>query len=548
MLRNETRLLRAQQATEIDLRTQERYGVDGQILMENAGQKAWAAVRDRFASSRDRCDSIVFIAGSGNNGGDALVMARQACIEGEIDPIVVTVKSELWGAVGAQWARLAALGVQRSVWELDEKRCRELIAGAELVVDGITGTGLGGPLRTSEARLVEVVNSSSAYRVAIDIPSGMRDAGAGDEPAIDADLTICTGYRKRLLYAPCRRERAGEIDWIDPGFPADADSSAQGQTYLVDPAEYPVSRIGVDRLSRDAHKGTRGRVVVIGGGEGTEGAPILSGIAALTAGAGMVQVITTEGSAAAGIAREPGIMWSATPPKRETFDWADAVVLGPGWVDAEESEFLNALRWSTESGTALVIDAAGLRLLAKNLSRKDREILANHPGEVVLTPHPGELAALCDTDISTVLSQPYRVLEELAEMVPTVTTILKGSASILRHRDGWYAVIDGRTPELAVAGSGDVLSGILGSYLAGTIAQTDRSGRSNGPGETTDTVGRSPSRGNVQVYSPIVDAVVEHLLRGRRLARDVGFFSATELAGTTIPVEAIDAYTGPSDG
>lgn len=520
MRRDDTRLLRSEEMQELDRRTQELFGIPGAILMENAGQKAWALLRKRLAGddAGERPQTsrpILFVAGNGNNGGDVLVMARQCIVEGEHTPTIVTVKDRLSGAASEQWRIIETLGVPRTIWERDREAVRRAIDRCDCIIDGITGTGLSGPLRPLEAELIAELNATQAYRVAVDIPSGMRDGGGPDETFFHSDLTISTGHRKRLLFAPARRHGAGEIVRVDPGFPdiplTALDSYRGGETTLVEP---PFPTIPV---KRDAHKGTRGRVSIIAGGEGTEGAAILASLGAVSAGAGMVRTWTTPEGCAAGLGREPAVMWRDRFPGESEFDWADAIVCGPGWTGGTAGELRTMLAAAAERRTPVVLDAAALHLVSTLVDEGYR----GEPGLVVLTPHPGELAMLAGRSVDDVRARPFELLDEAAERtrpLGRVEILLKSSVSILRDHQGRFAVVDGRCPVLGTAGSGDVLSGIIGACLV--------------------AADRSPE-------DAVLAAVGEHLLRGRGLEARHPFVSATTIATTPSTSFAESAETMP---
>ena len=526
MRRDENGLLTARETQRIDLLTQEDYRVSGDVLMENAGQKAWAYLRDAYLPALvpnaprgvpiEGVGPIVFVAGSGKNGGDVLVIARQCLVEGVFTPMIITVRDSLKGAMERQWNRLAAFGAERAIWEGDRENCRRIIESAAVIVDGITGTGISGPLRLLEATLVSAINDSEAKTVAIDVPSGMRDGGAIDEPTIIADVTISTGYRKRFLYAPARRERAGTIVWVDPGFPPGSNAH---RAALVNGETYPPERIGIRRIATDAHKGTRGRLTVVAGGDGTEGAALLCGIAAARTGVGMVRVVTTPRGCDAGLQLDPGIMWVSNDPDAQIASWSDAVVIGPGWTGAAEDDLCSVMEAVAASPVPIVLDAAALRSVECLLERGTLQLPVKAEQYIVCTPHPGELAGLAGVPVETVASEPFSVLDRaagrIAAAIPhrsTPTIVLKAAATIVRDQNGRFSVVDGRCRGLGVAGSGDVLAGMIGGYMA------------------TPLVTEPDARDAL-----VVDAIVEHLQRGRRLTQRVGAFSAADLAEESIP-------------
>lgn len=555
MRRDDPRLLCSEVARRIDRITQERYGVPGELLMENAGQKAWAVVRDEIVPDHAG-RSIVFVAGSGNNGGDALVMARQCSVEAAARVTVVTVKAELRGAAAEQWRRLESLGTVRIVWETETDPAGEAIDNADIIIDGINGTGLTGPLREPAAALVNRINRSSAMRIAIDIPSGMRDGGDLDDPHVVADHTVFTGHRKRLAYAPARRRDVGEVHWVDPGFPppaiVDAIAEQRATALAAEPDDAaptaephdaaPVTGVAhlvdhdarLDAIRRrrngmpDAHKGIRGRVAIIAGGEGTEGAALLCGAAASSAGAGMVRVWTNETARRAGIARHPGIMWRTGLPGADEAAWADVFAVGPGWTDADSEAFARIMELAGEQGIPTVIDASALRYVASfgaSLSPSEqrgqtRRAADGVPAPIILTPHPGEMARIIGASVDEVVSRPFEALDTAAQIVAgdiPVIIVLKGAATILRRSGGAFEVLDGRCMALGVAGSGDVLTGIIAAHV-GVAARTEAVGTTN------------PEA----IEAAVLNALVEHLQRGRRLFEIEGFFSADELSTTGI--------------
>ncbi len=499
---------------EIDGRTIRDAGIPGSTLMENAGQKAWSVVSGKLGKGSRR--TVVFVAGNGNNGGDALVMARQCLVESFHTPLVVTTRSQLKGATQEQWKVAERLGLSRKAFESERKEVERIIASADCIVDGVTGTGLTAPLRHLEEDLVSMINAARGIVFSIDLPSGMRDGGGAEERTVVADHTICTGYRKRCLYAPARRAAAGEITWVDPGFP-EVEFFSGDQWYprrwtsLIPDSVVDACRPAVSGMSRDAHKGDRGRLVIVAGGDGTEGAALLAARGATSSGAGMVAVHTTDRACLAGLTAQPEVMWRSRIPGEDDIAWSDAVVVGPGWTAGSVDSLATIIDRARKEERPVVLDAAALRLLAPVLT-EDREPLWSGCGPVILTPHPGELADLGGVSVAEVVADPFNVLDGVARSAAwmgAVTIILKASATIIRRSNGDFAVIDGRCPELGTAGSGDVLAGIVGGRLCGR-------------------------KGAAAAEARAIEGVMEHLLRGRQLARRMGTFSAGQLAEWSI--------------
>jgi NAD(P)H-hydrate epimerase len=461
------RIVTAAEMTDIDRRAQETYGISGMLLMENAGQKAWMIVQSTLHDgvADRRRPRVAFVAGNGNNGGDALVMARQALIEDECDVLVVTMAGELRGAVLEQWGILERLGARRQAWSEDRDSVAATLQQVDWIIDGISGTGLSGELREPAAQLVGVINDSPARVVSVDVPSGLRDGRHAAEPAIRADLTIVTGYLKAMLFEEGNRGLVGDIHQVDPGFPPVLVNDTQVVRSRISrmpiPSGHPVT------VRPDSHKGQRGRLVVVGGSAGTAGAVVLSAEGAGAVGVGMVRVLTGPDGVAAVLARNPSFMAEELPRdggeevRRDALDWADVAVLGPGWTTLTDTQLAGWLSLCDELGTAVILDAAALRVLAQRGEAWNRLQRGTMPA--VLTPHIGEWRALstmgdAEVGVRDSLQQfPYRA---------GVTVIVKSSVSWVRHGTGEIDVLDGRTPALAVAGSGDVLSGVLAGALA----------------------------------------------------------------------------------
>lgn len=501
-------LVSCETMSRIDSAAQEEIGIPGNVLMENAGRSAWEAMRE-FGD-----DPVVFCAGPGNNGGDALVMARWAMLDERPGVSVITVRRTMRGAAALQWKILERMGVERRLWTDEPDRCRETLAHAGTVVDGISGTGLSGALRGDAAALVEEINRLAAPVVAVDVPSGARDGYRSGEPLIRATTTVVTGYRKRCLYTAAIRASAGEIRQVDPGFPPQIIRRIDGG------AEFRTPQIRLARedntipdtapaVPPDAYKGNRGRVGVIAGAPGTAGAAILAGLGALYGGAGMVRICSgAPVQESTALAVDPALMvvGDGSSAREETVAWADTLVIGPGWTEGTDDDLADVVRAALKWRRPIICDAHALRLLQKrkNGSGTARALLgclSDDSPAVILTPHPGELAGLAGVDSPGIATDPWGVMDSVAAEM-RVCIVLKGSVTLVRGSDGDVKVFDGRCPALGTAGSGDVLSGLIGAWCA-----------------------RVPDAGSAARI-----AVALHLDAGRSLAIERGWFTATDLA------------------
>ena len=213
---NESRdyILSAEEMTTVDQETQRRFGIDAAILMENAGRGVAERLQERVSEG-----TVVCVAGPGHNGGDAMVVARHLHRSGKYCVHVVLLRDDVKELVRVQLERLDALQVPQSSWSDDPAQVRRELERADCIVDGISGTGLAGPLRTPAAELVSSIRAAGTPVLSIDVPSGSRIGMAEDDSIVHARWTVVTGNVKDFLFCARVRPAAGEITVVDPGFP-----------------------------------------------------------------------------------------------------------------------------------------------------------------------------------------------------------------------------------------------------------------------------------------------------------------------------------------
>lgn len=436
---------------EIDRIAQEEYGIPAEILMENAGIRLWEALKG--ALNPEPQTAIAFVAGSGNNAGDALVMARQAWNQGYRRISIISLNQNPGGPAG-RWLEVAGkIGIPLLVEPDGEELSRHLKAQA-ILVDGITGTGIRGPLRPQTARLVERMAALKGYTVAaVDAPSGIGDTFTPGDPVLPADITLTVAPAKRCLYSPAARPFCGRIIPVDIGFPDGAAAQVEG-SLLMDPDEV------VQRLrpfASTSYKNRRGHLAVRAGNPGTLGAGLLAAEAAARAGAGLVSLFLDPALSREGFTGPRALMIRDSEESlsalAEDASGYDALLLGPGWGTALREREFSQLTAAFSRG---VIDADGLQLLAAS-----REALS---GEWILTPHPGECAGLLGVSREEVIRDAYAAAREAAERFQA-TVLLKGHVSIIVDPAGREAVADGMNPALATGGSGDILAGVAAGLL-----------------------------------------------------------------------------------
>lgn len=430
-------------------------GIPSRALMQRAGAAAAALLAEHCAAQLS--GGVVVATGAGNNGGDGWVVAHALHAVGVRVRVVECAPSRTPDAL-AEREQAVAAGVP---WSGD---VATLASGGEpIVVDALLGTGFraGEPLRGELGRAVAMMREMrerGAAVVALDLPSGLDASTGGHDDACAADLSVTFGTIKQgHLIA---RALCGRIVVADIGLGAHALRPDSARL-----ASEGWFRASLPAISAEAHKGTRGKIAIVGGGPGMGGAAVLAARGALRSGAGMVKCIVAPDSLPAVRESEPAALTAAWPAdEREMHDalaWADVVLVGPGlgtgaraMVERVLSAFSGPVVLDADALNAFAGDAAALRTLIG-----DRAAL--------LTPHPVEFARLAGVAVEQVLAERFTMPSRLAERAGAAV-LLKGVPTIVAGTAGDVRVVAEGTPVLATGGSGDVLGGIAATLLAAT--------------------------------------------------------------------------------
>ena len=466
-------LVRADEMRALEARTIE-LGTAGSVLMERAGAGIVAALATRCAEALRR--GIVVLAGPGNNGGDGFVVARLLRERGlRVRVLLVVPETRVGGDAAGALRRWRRAGGRALVVAGPEQggRVDQALARCGLVLDALFGTGLARPLDGVAAWLVARVADTIARRetrpvcVAVDLPSGLAaDTGEPLGRVLPADLTLTLGAVKIGLVLPAGRPFAGEVVPVEIGLAPEAVCSA---------GDLPTWSCGaalsglLPRRGAASHKGRHGHVLIVGGAPGRSGAVVLAARAALRGGAGLVSVACPQESWPIVAASGPEWMtepWQGFSPTdwRARLERRDALVVGPGLGTSSEAARL--VRWLVRGFAGpLVLDSDALNVLAPL-----RQPL-RHP-DIVLTPHPGEMARLSGQ--ATVAVQGDRIgLARRMAREWQATVVLKGAATVVADREGRVAVNGSGGPLLAVGGTGDVLAGLIGALRAQGLGAFD---------------------------------------------------------------------------
>jgi len=467
------KILSSAQMKAVDRATIEDIGIPGPVLMENAGLQIVRLLLDRFPRPAE--ERIVVVAGKGNNGGDGLVVSRHLFNAGGKPKIfLLGKKDELRGEAAINLGIVLKLGLpvveapDAGAWA----GAGDELKAATVIIDAVFGTGLAKPAAGFHARVIEDINKAPGFTLAVDIPSGLSaDTFEVIGPCVMADLTVTLAALKIAHVFPPAEDYVGDLAVVDISTPP----------FLLDRPELKLELVDRERMvpyfkkrPRSSHKGSYGHLLVIAGSFGKTGAAAMAGKAALKMGAGLVTVATAASGLPA-VARsmmelmtEPleetpakSIAKEALPRVVELLEGKSGLVLGPGLTThPSTTEFVRLL--IPRIKVPAVIDADGLNIIASDPDMLGQ--LKSLPGPVVLTPHPGEFARLADRPIPEVLARRLEMAPAFAEK-HGVYLVLKGYRTLVAAPDGRVFVNPTGNPGMASGGSGDVLSGFVGSEI-----------------------------------------------------------------------------------
>lgn len=444
----------------IDDKTINHFGFEEFALMESAGRAFTEALCQRI-SEKER---ILVLIGGGNNGGDAVICARHLLERGyEVTALLVFEETHFKGAAKKHLELFRHAGHDLlHLSSLQTETTKTLVNHANVIVDGMLGTGVKGAVREPVATMVTLVNQSEAFVCSLDIPSGMpADEAAPEGFGVMADVTITLSNPKETFYLPKYRLYTGTVMTVDIGIPAKAQHAVKPGKFLITPESV---RDNLPLRDPDFHKGKAGRGLLIAGSPAMPGAAALAGEAALRTGAGLLTLGIQESVnlPLPGASRE--YMYQALRVNHGTLESIpvetfDAVAVGPGL--GRDIVFQWAEQFKGYEGN-VVVDADGLHLLKGNLTEFPLWI----KGQVILTPHPGEMAMLLDCSAADVETNRFLKVRNLAAMGYYV--VLKGKNTIIAQPDGTMWVNNSGSPALSKGGTGDALTGmILGFILQG---------------------------------------------------------------------------------
>ena len=455
-------------------------GIPSMVLMERASLAMASLIEKRMIRKNKKAENIRLLAvcGSGNNGGDGVACARILHQRGFRTDIML---------VGRSGKRSPELEAQLGIAE----RLRVPLVSEpdmssyDVIIDALFGIGLSREVEASSgyAEAIRAINASGAFVVSADIPSGISaDSGQVLGCAVRADVTVTMQYLKigHLLYPGA--DYAGEVRVADIGIAepelmfdaascrADERASSQdtgqaghfsGEAFSLEEQDLSL----IPKRRRDGHKGTFGKVLIIAGSKNMCGAALLACRACLKTGAGMVRLLTCEANRLIVQASLPEVMLNTYSDEKEALEelskalsWADVVACGPGIGQSRAAQLITETLLKNDSHP-LILDADGLNVL------KGRQaLLKAYRGQLLITPHAGEMSRLTGKSTGEILADPLREAWEMAEN-NQISCLLKGAATLIASQGEIYINQSGNSG-MATAGSGDVLTGIAAGLAA----------------------------------------------------------------------------------
>jgi NAD(P)H-hydrate epimerase len=442
-----TSLYSAAQVRALDADAIGRLGIPGYTLMKRAGEASLRYLRTRWPMAH----RIVIVCGSGNNAGDGYVLARFAQAAGlTVSVLAVRTPERLEGDARQAWQDYRAGGAEVPAFAATR------LAGGDVIVDALLGTGLSGPVRPELLEAIRAINASGKPVFALDVPSGLdADAGVPRGEAVRAAATVTFVGLKTGLFVGDGPEFAGQVFFDDLELAPAAESQFPPRLTRITETEIHAA---LPRRPRTANKGDFGRVLIVGSGSGMPGAARLAGEACLRVGAGLTTVAVAPENVGAIAAGRPELICLGITGAAElapVIERADVIAIGPGlgrsdWARAALDTVLGCDK-------PLVVDADALNLLAEAGAGRQRDW--------ILTPHPGEAGRLLGVGATDVQKDRLGALAALLERFGG-TVVLKGAGTLVGAAGRTPGLCERGNPGMATAGTGDVLTGAIAGILA----------------------------------------------------------------------------------
>jgi NAD(P)H-hydrate epimerase len=460
-------LVTSSQMKELDSYAIEKLKIPSLVLMDHAGKGVARQILEKFPHPEKH--RITVLCGSGNNGGDGFVAARFLNGRGfDVKVISISIPEKGDGKINYEILKKYPVPVVHLKTIQDLNSMLDDLRKSTIIIDAIFGTGLNSEIKGVPRSLIEACNEIDCYKVAVDIPSGINaDNGQVMGTAFQADITVTFGLPKIGLALYPGASCAGDVKVVDISIPEWAYQKNYAQ--IIDPA---MVKSCLPLRKADSHKGTFGHVLIIAGSSGKAGASLLAGISSLKCGAGLC-TIGTENAAQAHIEGKfpelmiEGFFNGSSSKITADYEHLDSllsgktvVVVGCGIGTRKGTRDLIEYIIG-QSGCPVVLDADAVNVFEKDIKTLSK-FAKNR--ELIVTPHPGEMARL--TDIPAKIIQKDRVKTACETAASNgFHLILKGARTVVASKQGSVFINPTGNPGMATAGSGDVLSGMIGGII-----------------------------------------------------------------------------------
>ena len=444
---------------EIDNYTIDQLKIPAMVLMERAALEVSLFMKKHIKKS----DRILVLCGPGNNGGDGIAAGRILHLQGyQVAIFLLSNKDRASSGLKKQLEIAERLGITiESTYKASTYN---------IIIDALFGVGLTRDIIGDYQKLIKQVNSENNIVFSVDIPSGISaDNGKVMNQAIKADYTITFGYMKQGLLLYPGIDYGGDITLVDIGFPKLAEKSARLDTFYYEEEDLKLLPV----RHGHSHKGTYGKLLVIGGSKGMSGAAYLSAKAAYRTGVGMVKILTSTSNREILQTLIPEALFSTYEDKeslKEDLNWADVIVIGPGLGTSQEAR--DVLKDVIDNvNLPVIIDADGINILAMQMddlgiedTRQRIEYLkGNLPVTTILTPHLKELSRLLKIPLSEISDNMIDTANQCTYN-NKVIFLIKDAKTVVTYNGMKYINRSGCSG-MSTAGSGDVLTGIIGALI-----------------------------------------------------------------------------------
>ena len=453
----------------IDKYTIDTVGIPGAVLMENAGRGVFEEFILKYSPEKNV--SILIICGKGNNGGDGFVVGRYLVNNGykNVNIILLSESKKLKGDALLNYKVCKNINLDIAEITNSTDFFDYINTGNfDFIFDAVLGTGLNSNVRDFYMKVISFVNNFSGKIIAIDIPSGLHsEKGVPLGNAVKADLTCTFAFKKIGLstYPGCLF--AGDVKVVDISIP----DCVPFEFEIFEIDKTLIRKIYKKRIPH-GHKGTFGHALIFGGSKGFTGAPVLSAKSALRSGTGLVTTIVpkeintvVESAFIEGMSLEIDFKQYNKESLLNFINSKNAILIGPGLGTSEEAIkiFFDILKYIR---IPIVIDADGLNILSSDIN-----FLNRLETDIILTPHPGEMSRLCNLPTKDIQENRVETVRDFSRKFK-VTTILKGMRTVIADEEKIFISPRG-TDAIATGGSGDVLSGIIVSFLSQKYSKKD---------------------------------------------------------------------------